>query len=144
MIETLRLASRSQAGRAIEPRVRRHEPRMIVVTGCLGRYAQVPQESKVKACKECVDAAKGEACEEAFTQLDDVDVLVIYADTYENPLRGSLSAEQWDGLFSFVEGGGGLFALHTASACWMDWCNQTECLNSHTNCGANETTKVCP
>ena len=90
------------------------------------------------------DAAKGEACEEAFTQLDDVDVLVIIADTYENPLRGSLSAEQWDGLFSFVEGGGGLFALHTASACWMDWCNQTECLNSHTNCGANETTKVCP
>jgi hypothetical protein len=37
---------------------------------------------------------------------------------YENPDRGSLTADQWDGLFSFVSGGGGLFALHTATACW--------------------------
>ena len=47
------------------------------------------------------------------------------ADTYENPERGTLTAEQWAGLFSFVENGGGLFALHTASACWMHSCNQT-------------------
>ena len=46
-------------------------------------------------------------------------------DRYENPERGTLTAEQWAGLFSFVENGGGLFALHTASACWMHSCNQT-------------------
>ena len=32
------------------------------------------------------------------------DVLLIYADTYENPLRGSLSAAQWAGLFAFGPG----------------------------------------
>ena len=96
--------------------------------------------------------ATGHGCEDAFATLstDDVDVLIIYADTYENPIRGSLvsfqwknvdfllnnldfllnnvdfimkqSAEQWQGLFGFIEGGGGLFALHTASAyvCLLD------------------------
>lgn len=52
--------------------------------------------------------------------LSDIDVLLLYADTYENPLHGSLSAEEWAGLFAFVANGGGLLALHTASACWMN------------------------
>lgn len=52
--------------------------------------------------------------------LHSYDILLIYADTYENPLRGNLSAAEWDGLFDFVKSGGGLFALHTASACWMN------------------------
>ena len=41
-----------------------------------------------------------------------------YADTYESPNRGTMTDEQWDALFAFVQGGGGFFALHTASACW--------------------------
>lgn len=46
------------------------------------------------------------------------DVLLLYSDTYENPERGRLTDAEWAGLFGFVEGGGGLFALHTATACW--------------------------
>lgn len=72
------------------------------------------------------------ACEEAFassTLQTDTDVILIYADTYENPKRGSLSPAQWEGLFAFVAEGGGLFALHTASACWMD----------EVDCGLNAT-----
>jgi type 1 glutamine amidotransferase len=37
---------------------------------------------------------------------------------YESPDRGTLTDDQWDALFAFVKGGGGFFALHTASACW--------------------------
>ena len=94
------------------------------------------------------------------------------ADTYENPERGTLTAEQWAGLFSFVENGGGLFALHTASACWMHSCNQTvrllllnafartsggvfsrfqwgivwaqECQTTHTDCSSNASTAHTP
>ena len=37
---------------------------------------------------------------------------------YESPDRGTMTDAQWDALFAFVKGGGGFFALHTASACW--------------------------
>jgi hypothetical protein len=50
----------------------------------------------VLKCAACIplgagvpgDAAAGHGCEDAFTTLstDDIDVLIIYADTYENPL----------------------------------------------------------
>ena len=66
------------------------------------------------------------------------------ADTYENPERGTLTDEQWEGLFSFVQQGGGLFALHTASACWMHSCNQSECQQTHTDCSSNASTAHTP
>merc|ERR1712194_83079 len=57
-----------------------------------------------------------ESDEDAFLTLDQYDVLLILADTYENPHRGNLTSAQWTSIFSFVENGGGFFALHTASA----------------------------
>ena len=59
------------------------------------------------------DAHETTPCEEVFASKDlaqRYDVILIYADTYENPDRGSMSDAQWDGLFGFVRGGKGLFA----------------------------------
>ena len=67
----------------------------------------------------CDGEPPGAQCEAVFESgLGGVDVLLLYADTYESPSRGTLTDAQWAGLFAFVESGGGLFALHTASACW--------------------------
>ena len=45
-------------------------------------------------------------CEAVFANPDlnkTYDVILIYADTYENPLRGSMTDAEWDGMFSFVK-----------------------------------------
>lgn len=59
-----------------------------------------------------------EPCENVFADPNlksKYDVVLVNADTYENPLRGVLTGPQWIGLFDFVKSGGGFFALHTAS-----------------------------
>lgn len=59
-----------------------------------------------------------EPCENVFADPNlksKYDVVLVNADTYENPLRGVLTGPQWTGLFDFVKSGGGFFALHTAS-----------------------------
>ena len=45
-------------------------------------------------------------CEAVFASPDlnkTYDVILVYADTYENPLRGSMTDAEWDGLFAFVK-----------------------------------------
>lgn len=86
-----------------------------------GRILAAALNASGKAVAVLACTPPGDGCESAFEAphlRDTYDVILLYADTYENPLRGSLTAAQWDGLFGFVRGGGGLFALHTASACW--------------------------
>lgn len=82
--------------------------------------AQALNASGMAAILAC-DKDETVPCEAAFAAKDlqmRFDAILIYADTYENPLRGSLTPSEWAGLFAFIENGGGLFALHTASACW--------------------------
>eukprot|EP00041_Stephanoeca_diplocostata_P021771 m.513737 g.513737 ORF g.513737 m.513737 type:complete len:753 (+) comp21907_c0_seq1:229-2487(+) len=103
---------------------------VLVWTGHSGPYhdhfangkilAQALNKSGMVAVLAC-DKDEDIPCELAFAAADlqtRFDAILIYADTYENPLRGSLSTREWAGLFEFIESGGGLFALHTASACW--------------------------
>jgi len=89
----------------------------VLLAAALNANSAVPANATLACFKD-----ETTPCEAVFaspTLRTDFDVILILADTYENPDRGSLTTAEWEGLFAFVQvGGGGLFALHTASACW--------------------------
>ena len=71
-----------------------------------GAYPQALRATgRVTVALPCAPDEKVQ-CEAVFANPDlnkTYDVILVYADTYENPLRGSMTDAEWDGLFAFVK-----------------------------------------